>query len=294
MSTHPNFVPSALLAAFLCAVPMAATAQRVPQAHTQTAAQTPSPASPSVDPAVTPKDRLGEGWWAARHQAIVAGLPSHTDTQILLIGDSITNNYEKADPPNQNFLPIWLQYYAPRKALNLGFSGDTTANVLWRLDHGEVDGLHPKLVVLLIGTNNTNYGQTAEDTERGIDADISDIERHLPQTKILLLGILPTQMVSKEQNFDVNAYLGSHYAGGEDPRVSYLDIGVIFYTNGTLDTSLFYDPLLTPSRPALHPNTIGQRRMASAIEPTVARLMGDTPVRPTVAVLPATALPEMP
>lgn len=236
---------------------------------------------PAANPAVVPKDRLNEPWWAARHKAIVDGLASHADTQLLLIGDSITNNYEKAKPPLEDFQPIWQRYYAPRKALNLGFSGDTTANVLWRLDHGEVDGLHPKLAVLLIGTNNTGYfHQTAEQTEAGIDAVIADLERHLPKTKILLMGILPTRLPSKDENFDVNGYLGAHYAGGEDPHVTYTDISVIFYQGGSLNDSIFYDAYLNPPRPSLHPDTVGQLRMASAIEPTVARLMGDTPVKP--------------
>jgi lysophospholipase L1-like esterase len=229
--------------------------------------------------AIMPADRLSVGWWAARHKAILADLPKHSDAQLLLVGDSITNNYDKAEPPNQDFQPIWQQYYAPRKALNLGFSGDTTANVLWRLDHGEVNGLHPKLAIVLIGTNNTAYGQSAEETETGIDAVVKDIEHRLPTTKILLVGILPSKLPSREQNFDVNAYLGMHYAGGEDPRVSYIDISVIFYPHGELDTSLFYDPTLTPPRPAAHPNTVGQRLMASALEPAVARLMEDTPVK---------------
>jgi hypothetical protein len=94
------------------------------------------------------------------------------------------------------------------------------------------------------------------------------------------VGILPSKLPSREQNFEVNGYLGMHYAGGEDPQVSYIDISVIFYPHGELDTSLFYDPTLTPPRPATHPNTVGQRLMASALEPAVARLMGDTPVKP--------------
>jgi lysophospholipase L1-like esterase len=257
-----------LVAAVLCLMQPGTTAR----------AQAPSDAQ---NPAIVPADRLSTDWWAARHKAIVAGLAQHSDAQLLLIGDSITHNYDKAEPPNQNFQPIWQQYYAPRKALNLGFSGDTTANVLWRLDHGEVEGLHPKLAVVLIGTNNTGYfGQTAEQTEEGIDAVVKDIEHRLPDTKILLMGLLPTRLPSKEQNFDVNAYLGAHYAGGEDPRVSYIDISVVFYTHGELDLGLFYDPTLSPPRPAVHPNTVGQRLMASAIEPAVARLMGDTPVKP--------------
>jgi lysophospholipase L1-like esterase len=266
----------ALLVAALCLAPVAR-------------AQAPETPTVTNIPAITPTDRLSTDWWAARHKAILADLPKHSDAQLLLVGDSITSNYDKAEPPNQDFQPIWQQYYAPRKALNLGFSGDTTANVLWRLDHGEVKGLHPKLAVVLIGTNNTALGQSVEDTELGIDAVVKDLEHRLPETKILLVGILPSTLPSHEQNFDVNAYLGTHYAGGEDAHVSYIDISVVFYPHGELDTNLFYDPTLTPPLPATHPNTRGQRLMASAIEPAVARLMGDTPVKPIEAPVPAVA-----
>lgn len=280
-----SLVPAALVVAVLCSVPVAAWGQ------VATPVSTP-PVSTPPDPAVVPTDRLSEGWWAERHKAIVAGLASHSDAQLLMIGDSITNNYDKARPPNEDFQPIWQQYYAPRKALNLGFSGDTTANVLWRLDHGEVDGLHPKVAVVLIGTNNTGFfHETAEETEAGIDAVVADLEHRLPETKILLLGILPSRLPSKDLNFDVNSYLGAHYAGGEDPHVTYMDISVIFYEGGSLNDSVFYDPYLTPPRASLHPNTLGQRMMASAIEPAVARLMGDTPVKPVALPVPPPSQP---
>ncbi|MGA8937695.1 MAG: GDSL-type esterase/lipase family protein [Acidobacteriaceae bacterium] len=265
----------ALPAAMLCSLPLMATARA------QTAKAAGADTAVVQDPAIVPASRMSVGWWAARHKQVLTEVASQPDTQLLMIGDSITNNYEKTAPANQDLHPIWEQYYAPRKALNLGFSGDTTANVLWRLDHGEVAGLHPKLAVVLIGTNNTAFGQSAEETEEGIDAVVKDVEHRLPETKILLMGLLPTRMRSKDANFDVNAYLGSHYAGGEDPMVSYIDISVVFYTHGELDTSLFYDPTLTPPLPATHPNNYGQRLMASAIEPAVARLMGDERVKPS-------------
>jgi lysophospholipase L1-like esterase len=161
--------------------------------------------------------------------------------------------------------------------LNLGFSGDTTANVLWRLGHGEVEGLHPKVVVLLIGTNNTGQNQTAEQTEAGIDAVIADLERRLPDTRILLLGILPSNISDSKTERDraVNLYLATCY--GEHPRVTYLDIGSVFYNNGAFNSSIFYDPRLPQHGKPLHPDTNGQRMMAEAIEPTLARLMGDAP-----------------
>jgi lysophospholipase L1-like esterase len=240
-------------------------------------AQTPIGNKPN--PATIPTDLSHDPWWAARHKAVVEAAQSHPDTQLLLIGDSITNNYDKAEPPDENFQPIWKQFYEPRKALNLGFSGDTTAHVLWRLHHGEVDGLHPKVAVVLIGTNNTSQrnNHTAEQTEAGIDAVISELENRLPGTKILLLGILPSDLSDNktERDHAVNGYLATCYS--ENPLVTYLDINSIFYKNGVLNTALFYDPRLPQHGKALHPDTVGQRMMAEAIEPTLAKMMNDEP-----------------
>ena len=238
----------------------------------------------TLNPATVPADRLNEPWWAERHKAILDQIRSHPDTSLVLIGDSITNNYDKANPPDENFQPTWNEFYAPRKALNLGFSGDTTAHVLWRLNHGEIDGIHPKVAVVLIGTNNTGHGQTAEQTEIGIDAVVNRIEELLPETRILLLGILPSGVSDDKTSRDraVNHYLATCY--GENPRVTYLDIGSIFEKDGAINDSLFYDLRLPTPRKALHPDTNGQRMMAEAIEPTVATLMNDTPRRPLTSM----------
>jgi lysophospholipase L1-like esterase len=240
----------------------------------------------AVNPATVPTDLSDQPWWAARHKAVVDAVQNHPDTQLLLIGDSITNNYDKTEPPDENFQPIWKQFYEPRKALNLGFSGDTTAHVLWRLDHGEVDGMHPKVAVVLIGTNNTSQrnNHTAEQTEAGIDAVVSELENRLPGTKILLLGILPSDLSDEKTQRDdaINAYLANCYS--ENPLVAFLNINSIFYKNGLLNTALFYDPRLPEHRRSLHPDTLGQRMMAEAIEPTLAHLMGDQPRVPLAAM----------
>ena len=240
----------------------------------------------AANPATVPTDLLSSQWWADRHKAAVDAAKSHPDTQLLLVGDSITNNYEKANPPDENFLPTWKEFYEPRKALNLGVSGDTTANVIWRIDHGEVDGLHPKVAVVLIGTNNTSShnNHTAEQTEAGIDAVVSDLEQHLPETKILLLGILPSDLSDSktERDQSINQYLAACY--GENPQVTYLDISSVFYKNGALNAELFYDPRLPQHGKPLHPDTKGQRMMAEAIEPTLAKLMGDSPRVPLASM----------
>jgi lysophospholipase L1-like esterase len=251
----------------------------VPAAISQT------PPGSALNPAIIPTDRLNEDWWKTRHDAVLEAVKSQPDTDLLMIGDSITNNYDKATLPDENFQPTWKEFYEPRKALNLGFSGDTTANVLWRLNQGELDGLHPKVAVLLIGTNNTGRdNETAEQTESGIDAVLGTLEQRLPQTRILLLGILPSAISEDKTKRDeaVNRYLANCY--GENPRVTYLDIENIFYQGGTLNAAIFYDPRLPQHGKPLHPDTIGQRRMAEAIEPTLAKLMGDIPRVPLAAM----------
>ncbi len=239
----------------------------------------------SINEASVPTNRMGEQWWADRHNAVLEEVHKHSDAQLLLIGDSITQNYEKAKPPDENFQPTWKEFYEPRGAINLGFSGDTTANALWRINHGEVDGLHPKAVVLLIGTNNTGHqNESAKQTEGGIDALIADLELRLPGANILLLGILPSNLSDHktEQDAAVNRYLSACY--GENSRVTYLDIGSIFYTKGKLNQSIYYDPRLSQPRGALHPDSVGQRMMAEAIEPTLAKMMNEEPVVPLASM----------
>lgn len=243
-----------------------------------------TPESSAQNPAIVSSPQ-SESWWLDRHNAVLAAVKAHPDTQLLMIGDSITNNYDKSMPPDQDFQPIWEQFYAPRKALNVGFSGDTTGQVLWRLDHGEVEGLHPKVAVVLIGTNNTgSANQTAEQTEGGIDAVVGDLEQRLPQTHILLLGLLPSGISADKtaRDEEVNRHLAACYS--EDPRVSYLDIGTIYLSNNLLNADLFYDPRMPYRGKPLHPDTFGQRRMAEAIEPTLAKLMNEPPREPRASM----------
>jgi beta-glucosidase len=103
-----------------------------------------------------------------------------------VIGDSITQGW--ADEGGR----IWDAYYGRRRAVNLGFNGDRTEHVLWRLDHGEVEGIAPKLAVVMIGTNNTGVRHDPpEETAAGIQAILAILRTRLPGTKILLLDVFP-------------------------------------------------------------------------------------------------------
>ncbi|HPD45549.1 MAG TPA: platelet-activating factor acetylhydrolase IB subunit [Anaerohalosphaeraceae bacterium] len=210
--------------------------------------------------AVTPAHRMD--WWAARHEAVKARV-QQGDVDLLMIGDSITHGWEGSGKE------IWAKYYAPRKAVNLGFSGDRTQHVLWRLENGEIDGISPKLAVLMIGTNNSNgEDNTAEEIADGIKAICTTLRTKLPQTKILILAIFPRApqpCPQREKNARASE-LASKIADGK--MIHYLDINAKFLEpDGTLSKEIMPD--------YLHPNAKGYQIWAEAMEPKIAELMGE-------------------
>jgi lysophospholipase L1-like esterase len=199
--------------------------------------------------------------------------------ELIFLGDSITENWEKVGPPEwQDFHPGWQRFYGDRKAVNLGFKGDTTASLLWRIRNGEVAGVKPKVAVVLIGANNLGRVHwSAEETVAGIAAIVQELRKRLPDTKILLLGVLPSDRSAwaSETTVAINRRLATDYANV--PMVTYLDVTPIFMKGGTLNKALFYDPLLNPPDPPLHPTAQGQTLIARTMEPVLAAMMGDRP-----------------
>ncbi|HEX3573350.1 MAG TPA: GDSL-type esterase/lipase family protein [Rhodopila sp.] len=228
--------------------------------------------------AATPIARMDLPWWRARHEAKLKEL-AETKPQLIFLGDSITEDWERSGPPAwQDFAPVWKRYYGDRQAINLGFKGDTTASLLWRIRNGEVAGIAPKAAVILIGANNLGRVHwSAEDTVAGIDAIISELHHRLPTTKILLLGVLPSERSAwiTETTGQINAMLAKRYKG--DRSVSFLDLTALFMRNGRLNRDLFLDPKLTPPDPPLHPTAQGQALMAQAMEPVLADMLNDKP-----------------
>jgi peptidoglycan/LPS O-acetylase OafA/YrhL/lysophospholipase L1-like esterase len=217
--------------------------------------------------------------WQQRHAA-KRDQARRGNIGLVLMGDSITHNYEATGPePWLDMRPVWTRYYAGRRVLNLGFSGDTTANLLWRLRHGEIDGIAPAAVVVLIGINDIGLGATAAETVAGIEAVVAEVRTKLPGAGVVLLGILPSlcDEATTAATRAVNAALAGRYGSAAVPGVIYTDVSSVFERDGAADPSLYYDPLLTPPEPPVHPSPEGQARMAAAIEPLVSRLLGDTP-----------------
>ena len=157
---------------------------------------------------------------------------------------------------------------ASRKALNLGFSGDRTEQVIWRLQHGEVDGIAPKLVVIMIGTNNAGHRkEKSEDTAAGVKAILDELGKRLPDTKCLVLAIFPRGAKPDDElrqlNDATNKILATY---ADQKRVFFLDINDKFLTaDGTLPTDLMPD--------LLHPNEKGYAMWAEAMEPTVEKML---------------------
>lgn len=203
-------------------------------------------------------------WWMPRHEEKLAAMKEQGKVDLLMIGDSITHAWENAGKE------VWQKYYANRNAFNIGFSGDRTEQVLWRFEHGEIDGISPKVAVIMIGTNNTGHRQDpAEETAAGVEMIIEKLHEKHPETKVLLLAIFPRGAAPEDKlrklNDEINALLAKL---GENEKVTYLDIGNQFLDEeGNLPKSIMPD--------LLHPNKKGYQIWAEAMEPTLAKLMGE-------------------
>lgn len=202
-----------------------------------------------------------EAWWSERHEQILARVHSES-FDVVFVGDSITQGWEGAGRP------VWDRYFKPRRALNLGFNSDRTEHVLWRLEHGELEGQAPNLVVLLIGTNNTSSrNESGEDTAAGIQAIVARLRGRIPTARILLLGILPRSDTPddplRQRNAEVNRRLSS-LADGD--TIVFLDLGRHFLDgDGHLLRRLMPD--------GLHPNEEGYQVWAEAMEATLQTLL---------------------
>ena len=137
-------------------------------------------------------------------------------------------------------MTVWNQYYAPRHAANFGIGGDRTEHVLWRLENGELDGIKPKVIVLMIGTNNTGKKKTENrnsvpEVIAGVQAVVGELRAKLPDSKVLLLGIFPRGALGDLQRAQV-ALVNTVIAKLDDGKmVRYLDIGSKFLeADGTL------------------------------------------------------------
>ena len=199
------------------------------------------------------------------------GVVSKNKFDLLMIGNSITNNFDKPE-----FQPVWNQFFAPRNALNLGYSGYRTENIIWNITNGELEGQSPKVVVLEIGTNNIdekNYPtrHTAGQLAGGIEAIVKLLREKLPDSKIIILRCFPgcyggPNPTSHRAILERASDIVSKFADGK--HIFYCDINHVFLnSDGSINHEMMPD--------WLHPGLSGAKAWARSMEPLLSELMGD-------------------
>jgi lysophospholipase L1-like esterase len=221
-----------------------------------------APANTAIEP--VPRDEK----WVARHEGFVAEA-KQGGIDVLFLGDSITDGWRSRGKQ------VWDREYAPLKAANFGIGGDRTEHVLWRLRNGEAEGYRPKLVVLMIGTNNTGFerdGTTPRNTPpeiiEGVTAVVHELRGKFPAAKILLLGVFPRGDKDSLQRAQVGEINQSISKLNDGAHVHYLDIGAKFLdAEGNIPKDIMPD--------LLHPNEKGYEIWADAIREPLKRLLKD-------------------
>ncbi|MBI5771021.1 MAG: hypothetical protein HZA93_24810 [Verrucomicrobia bacterium] len=233
-------------------------------------AQTTAPAPAKVDAsaAIEKNDASGKFQWM--HKSFLARARQPMD--LLFLGDSITEGWVRA--PH-----VWNYFYGMHRPANFGIGGDKTENVIWRIENGELDGVKPKVVVLMLGTNNS--AQNTADEIAAADKKIVELIRaKAPAAKVLVLAIFPRDARKDNQGNitetakadaakrqavikDINAQLARLDDG---KSVFFLDINHVFVgQDGKIPFAIMPDQL--------HPNAAGYQLWADAMQPTLVKLM---------------------
>ncbi len=219
------------------------------------------PFPPGSHSAIQPVARMDYDWWAPRQEQVLERV-RQGNVGMILIGDSITHGWDGETE-------LWTKCFARRNAVNMGFGGDRTEHVLWRLHNGSLEGISPKVAMIMIGTNNSNGDDnTAAEIADGIVAICREIRLRSPETKILLLAIFPRgegPSAQREKNARASL-LASQVA--DNKHIFYLNINDRFLgPDQTLAKDIMPD--------LLHPNHQGYVIWAEAVDPVIARLMGE-------------------
>jgi lysophospholipase L1-like esterase len=220
---------------------------------------------PGASAAIEKPDPSGR--FRAQHESFLARGKSGP-IGLLFIGDSITAGWSKAPE-------VWKENYEKYQAANFGIGGDQTQHVIWRIENGELDGIKPKVVVLMLGTNNTG-AHTADEIAAADKKIVQLIRTKIPEAKVLVLAVFPRgprkdkegkvvdDGVSRMQIIrGVNAQLAKLDDG---KNVRFLDINAKF-----LDSSGKIPDAIMPDQ--LHPTAAGYKIWADAMRPTLESMM---------------------
>ncbi|MBS0032032.1 SGNH/GDSL hydrolase family protein [Chitinophaga sp. 22321] len=190
--------------------------------------------------------------WETRHQEVLAYNKTHRP-KVVFIGNSITHFWGgNPEARVKNGSLSWEKYFEPKRAVNMGFGWDRVENVLWRVQHGELDGISPGYIVLMIGTNNLQLNSDTEIVD-GLKYLLQTIRTKQPDAQILLMGILPRRNM-EERVARINRLIAA--IPGE--KIQFLDAGKLFLKpDGKIEEHLFSD--------GLHPNQEGYEGLGALI-----------------------------
>jgi beta-glucosidase len=192
--------------------------------------------------------------WQQHHERLLR-VPARVKAKLIFLGDSITEGWGVS--------PAYKEYFGKYSPFNLGIASDTTQNVLWRLEHGALEGSHPQVVVTMIGINNLAGGFSVDDTVGGVRAVVASVQKCVPEARILLLGILPARQDAtnplRQKIQDTNRQLAALAMPG---RVEFSDVGqVLLEADGSISK--------TTLRDFVHPTPEGFERLSKAVAPHV-------------------------
>jgi len=215
---------------------------------------------PGFNSAIFPNLSIG---FLPQHQAQVE-IAKKGDIDVLFTGDSITDWWDSEREPYAG-KPVFDKYFGDWKVANFGIAGDTTQGLLYRLQNGEGEGFSPKVVMLLIGVNNTRTNSPPEIAE-GVGAVVLQLQENFPDAKILLLGLFPYQQAGAPIRRDI-AYINNTISRLHDGEaVHYLDISDVFLdADGNIPRDVMSD--------SLHPTTKGYELWAEAVIGPLTRLL---------------------
>ncbi len=243
--------------------------------------------------------------WVKRHEKFVE-IAKRGGVDVLFLGDSITDAWGgEGHGQNSPGSKLFADKFVPLKAANFGIGGDRTQHVLWRLQNGELKGITPKLVMLMIGTNNSNgKDNTAEEISDGVKAIVAEIQKQSPKTKVLLLAIFPRATgndanLKKIQSEKINKVNEEIAKLNDGKKVKFLNINKIFTSaDGSLPKDIMPDQLhLSPNGYALWANAVeGEIKAMIGSEPEARSPAKPKEVAPTPkpAVVAAPAKPVTP
>ncbi len=216
-------------------------------------------AAVATNTAIVPAPR--DGGWVKRFQSNIESAATVENVEVILDGDSITDWWPR------NGAAVWDREIVPLGVVNYAIAGDRTQHLLWRLEQGQGNQFQPKLVMLMIGTNNLG-ANSDEEIAAGVEAIVEDYRQRFPDATILLQGIFPRGAdagdPARARIKNINEMISKL---GDTRNVLYVDFGDEFLDDGgALSKEVMPD--------GLHPSEKGYEIWSAAILPTVKKVLG--------------------